>query len=341
MEQTRWTQEQMRQALFSQLSRGGLRRKTMLEGALKTLGMSEEEMADTRLDSESLQQKIALGALLTELIHDGQLAEDALGYIQPCEAASVWFDAVQVRQYITEQVSQNAPIGKRQLFSRAEVYFGTDKTASDQDDNALHSAIGRILTELEREGHIRKTQRGYYPAGADNYPATELGGWLRKAANGGDIKKCFLEAVHTKGGEWFEYYCVRLLMTYYTSKGKTVRDSCVTGGSDDGGIDGIIHTEDDLGYRETVLMQMKNRHAVMNPKDLREFYGAVCAERGSRGIFITLSSFHIEAQRFIDRIDNLSGIDGNRLFEIAKQCSLGLKIKDGRTVIDEEFFLKT
>ena len=341
MEPTRWTKEEMRQALLSQLSHGALRRKKLLESTLKSLGMSPEEIADTRLDSDSLQQKIALGALLTEMIHDEQLTEDGLGYIVPNEEGSVWFDADEVRQYITEQVTKSAPIGKRQLFLLAEQHFGTDKTASARDDNALHSAIGRILTELEREGHIRKTQRGYLPVGLDAYPATELGGWLRKAAGGGNLKQCFLEAVHTKGGEWFEYFCVRLLTAYYVGVGKTVSESSVTGGSNDGGIDGIIRTTDDLGYRETILMQMKNRHAVMTPKDIREFYGAVCAEHGSRGIFITLSSFHIEAQRFMDRIDNLTGIDGNRLFLIAEQYNMGLKKKDGKTVIDDDFFLES
>ena len=172
-------------------------------------------------------------------------------------------------------------------------------------------------------------------------PATELGGWLRQAAEGGDVKRCFLEAVHTKGGEWFESYCVRLLREYYLSEGKTVDEGFVTGGSDDGGIDGMIHTTDDLGYRETILMQMKNRHAVMTAKDVREFYGAVCAENGSRGIFITLSSFHPEAQKLLDKVDNLTGVNGDKLFEIAKRCRLGLVEKDGRLCIDEELLLNT
>lgn len=118
-----------------------------------------------------------------------------------------------------------------------------------------------------------------------------------------DLRTCFLEAVHTKGGEWFEVYCVDLLRRYYVLTGKVVDEGAVTGGSDDGGIDGVIHTQDDLGYRETVLMQMKNRHAVMTSKDVREFYGAVCAENGSRGIFITLSSFHPDAQKLLDKVD--------------------------------------
>lgn len=103
----------------------------------------------------------------------------------------------------------------------------------------------------------------------------------------------------------------------------------------------MIHTTDDLGYRETILMQMKNRHAVMTAKDVREFYGAVCAENGSRGIFITLSSFHPGAQKLLDKVDNLTGVNGDKLFEIAKRCRLGLVEKDGRLCIDEELLLNT
>ena len=147
--------------------------------------------------------------------------------------------------------------------------------------------------------------------------------------------------IHTKGGEWFESYCVRLLRAYYLSEGKLVDEGFVTGGSDDGGIDGVIHTTDDLGYRETVLMQMKNRHAVMTAKDVREFYGAVCAENGSRGIFITLSSFHPEAQKLLDKVDNLTGVNGDKLFEIARRCKLGLLEKSGRLCIDEALLLNT
>ena len=134
---------------------------------------------------------------------------------------------------------------------------------------------------------------------------------------------------------------MRLLRAYYLSEGKLVDEGFVTGGSDDGGIDGVIHTTDDLGYRETVLMQMKNRHAVMTAKDVREFYGAVCAENGSRGIFITLSSFHPEAQKLLDKVDNLTGVNGEKLFEIARRCKLGLLEKSGRLCIDEALLLNT
>ena len=65
------------------------------------------------------------------------------------------------------------------------------------------------------------------------------------------------------------------------------------------------------------------------------------SEKVARGIFITLSSFHPEAQKLLDKVDNLTGVNGDKLFEIAKRCRLGLGEKDGRLCIDEELLLNT
>ena len=99
----------------------------------------------------------------------------------------------------------------------------------------------------------------------------------------------------------------------------------VTGGSDDGGIDGIVETLDRLGYREVIYLQAKNRKKIqVTLKEVRGFYGALCAYGGSRGIFITTSFFHRDAEKFIKGIDNLIGIDGKKLYEISKKCAFGL-----------------
>ena len=336
-----WTEEALRALLCEELKKSScpVRRKQLIERCAAQLGERVETGADLRPGSAVVRGKSRLGMLLTELIHSGVIAEDAVGYLhlQPGQLCSV--SPARVRDFVLAELSGGGTVGKQALFARAERAFGTDKTESKADDNALRSVTGRVLLELERERHIVRSSRGYRMADEGGYPGTELGSWLRQAASGGDLRTCFLEAIHTKGGEWFEVYCVELLRRYYVLTGKTVDEGAVTGGSDDGGIDGIIHTQDDLGYRETVLMQMKNRHAVMCSKDVREFYGAVCAENGSRGIFITISSFHTDAQKLLDKVDNLTGVDGDKLFEIAKKCRYGLLEQDGRWHIDDALLL--
>ena len=336
-----WTDEALRGVLCEELAAAApLRRKQLIEHCAGRLGEQVRSKADLRPDSAVVRGKSRLGMLLTELIHSGVITEDAVGFLRVQPEQLIGVSPAKVREFVLSELGGGQTLGKQTLFRRAEHHFGTDLTAGKADDNALRSIVGRVLLELEREQHIRKTSRGYRLADEGGYPGTELGSWLRQAAEGGDLRECFLEAVHTKGGEWFEVYCVELLRRYYVLTGKVVDEGTVTGGSDDGGIDGVIHTQDDLGYRETVLMQMKNRHAVMCSKDVREFYGAVCAENGSRGIFITLSSFHPDAQKFLDKVDNLTGVDGDKLFEIAKKCGYGILEQDGRYRIDEKLLME-
>ncbi len=334
------SEAQMRTLLcaLAEKGEGKLRRKQLIEACAAQLQL---DSSDESPDSVFTRTKNRIGTILTALIHAGYITESEAGYLRLQELPRPHFSAFEVREFILACLAGGKTAGKQELFQHAEKQFGVNATQSRDDNNALRSTLGQELTALQNEGSIKKLSRGYRLASEDKYPATELGGFLREAAHGGDLKHCFLEAIHTKGGEWFEAYSVNLLRAYYQMTGKQVDAGAVTGGSNDGGIDGIIHTTDDLGYRETILMQMKNRHAVMTAKDVREFYGAVCAEQGSRGIFITLSSFHPEAQKFIDKVDNLTGMDGDKLFEIAAKCHVGLLEQGGKLCIDEALLLNT
>ena len=291
--------------------------------------------------SPVVRAKSRIGMVLSASIKDGYISESESGKLLLIGYGKHVVTQEKAKDYLISLLERNAGINKTAIFRQAEADFGTDATETRADDNDLHSVLGKVLTRLVDEGHIQRKHYRYYLTVDKRYPNTEMGACLRDAAHGGDLKKCFLEAVHIRGGEWFESYCVDLLDTYYRSFGKTVLSASVTGGSDDGGIDGVIKTEDGLGYRETILMQMKNRNAVMVPKDLREFYGAVCAEQGSRGVFITISSFPPEAWRFINRIDNLTGIDGDKLYELACICAKGILLKDGVFSLDEKLVLES
>ena len=108
----------------------------------------------------------------------------------------------------------------------------------------------------------------------------------------------------------------------------------------DGGLDGVIETTDPMGFREKMLLQMKNRYSPISPKDVREFYGAVCIARGSRGIFVTISTFHPEAQRLLEQVDNLIGVDGAKLFAIAAYCGMGVRSTPAGARLDPALFLE-
>ena len=48
-----------------------------------------------------------------------------------------------------------------------------------------------------------------------------------------------------------------------------------------------------------------------------------------------------QAQKLLDKVDNLTGVNGDKLFEIARRCKLGLLEKNGRLCIDEALLLNT
>ena len=150
------------------------------------------------------------------------------------------------------------------------------------------------------------------------------------------LKESYLTRLHRKGGEFFETYFMTLLEKYVTLFGKTVISNSTTGGSADGGIDGIMETEDCLGFRETVMVQTKNRSDTTVETTVRGFYGAVCARQGSRGIFVTSSDFHPAAREFLNSIDNCVGVDGDKLFEMARMTHYGIKKAGSELVIDDK-----
>ena len=163
----------------------------------------------------------------------------------------------------------------------------------------------------------------------------------RVSAKSGDInallalKTEFIAKIHSRGGEFFENYFMALLGKYLEKHGKKVTECYVTGGSADGGIDGVAKTVDSLGFRETIMVQTKNRVDLSSETDVRGFYGAVCAKQGSRGIFVNSSDFHETAKEFLDSIDNCVGLNGERIFAMAIECSYGIKKVGGRLTVDE------
>ena len=84
------------------------------------------------------------------------------------------------------------------------------------------------------------------------------------------------------------------------------------------------------------MVQTKNKIDPTKETTVRGFYGAVCARHGSRGIFVTSSDFHPGAKAFLDGIDNCVGIDGDKLFEMARITHYGIKKNGKELSVDEK-----
>ena len=165
------------------------------------------------------------------------------------------------------------------------------------------------------------------------------------------LKEAFLKKLRSLGGEYFEYYSVYLLEKYSKMNGRRLEALRISGGDQDGGIDGEIELTDKLGFRETIYIQAKNWNPdkgkehlwVVGETLLQQFIGAcVCrqAKEGKqnwRGIFITTSRFTPDGKRLLNEMsDRLVGYDENDLFEAAKECSFGLVQRNGVWVLDEK-----
>ncbi len=333
--------EQIRSMLFESLSSDTeIRRKQLIEAVIKKIDFNASQLGDNSPGSELVSAKSRIGMILSSAMQSRYIVEDELGYMSLNSAEIKYISKYQCRDFVVSALEGGKSYTKQELFRMAEEHFCDCELSGEEKNLQLRSVLGQVLARLEEEGHICRCTDRISLAHDLRYPSTELGCYLREAALGGSVEKYFLKAVHTMGGEWFELYAVELLEKYFKKCGKTIISAAVSGGSNDGGIDGIINTEDWLGFREKILMQMKNRNAVVTPKDVREFYGAVCAEQGSRGLYVTISSFHPEAQKLMDKADNLIGIDGRRIFQIARKCRYGLRFEKGKLCIDDALFLK-
>ncbi len=219
------------------------------------------------------------------------------------------------------------PLSKDALRSRLEKYFGTDKTPSLKDDSTLHSLIGQILKRLTCSGLITLRDGKYCIAPERHADIDDINAIVSLRAD-------FINQLHAKGGEFFEHYIMTLLGKYLSKNGKTVLENRVQGGTQDGGIDGMLKTVDTLGFRETIMVQAKNRIELTSETTVRGFYGSVCAKQGSRGIFATTSDFHASATEFLNEIDNCVGVNGDMIFKMALECEYGIKRKGKKYKID-------
>jgi restriction system protein len=122
--------------------------------------------------------------------------------------------------------------------------------------------------------------------------------------------------------------------------GKSRSDLQQTVASGDAGIDGII-TLDRLGL-EKVYVQAKrwNTSSVGRP-EIQKFVGALAGHGGSRGVFITTSTFSADARKYVDQVpSSLVLIDGQQLASLMIEYGVGVSVQ--RTVkiarLDSDYF---
>ena len=308
------------------LDKKSFTRRELINEVLAGYKLTKRELADFGINGRQFDLRSSIGTVLSDMEKKGIVAENEDGVCVRVEEQMIAIRIEECEAHIIHLVTES-PRTKQEIKDALVSYFGTDSTSTVKDDNRLFTYMGQILKRLVAEDVLEYD-------GAVYSVMPERSAYIKNRREMLDLKTAFLTRIHSHGGEFFEHYFLNLLTRYLAHCGKTVTEAYVTGGSFDGGIDCVVKTVDSLGFRETIMVQTKNRVETVNETTVRGFYGAVCARQGSRGIFATVSDFHPAASELLNSIDNCVGVNGDKIFSMACDTSYGILREDKRLKID-------
>ncbi len=304
----------------------GIGREALTEKTLAGLSLGARALKDTSPAGRANLYRSYIGTVLTELTVEGKVRRVGKGYFLTGEGLVI-VRAAECRAPILLLLSAR-PMRKSEIFEALAKHFGTDRTKTEKDDGILRSSAGSALADLTHTGVV-EAENGVYRMRVKPLQKNDKAPLPREA-----FEQLFFARLHERGGAFFEEFLAGLLEKYYRMTGREVLSLDVTGGSEDGGVDIVLETRDGLGFCDRVMVQAKCREtAPVTEKEVREFFGAMTAQGGTRGIFATTSSFHPGATKLLNSIPHCVGIDREKIFGIADETSYGLKkTKNGYTL---------
>lgn len=156
---------------------------------------------------------------------------------------------------------------------------------------------------------------------------------------GTDLEDGLLERISEMSDSAFEVLVVDLLNRIYGGD----FDDCseVTGGTGDGGIDGIVK-QDRLGFNN-IYIQAKKWKGNVGRSEIQKFAGALQGQNAAYGAFITSSDFTRESREFAEKVNQTSHIvliSGRDLVRLMIEYNVGVVTR--RTIeikgIDSDYF---
>lgn len=150
-----------------------------------------------------------------------------------------------------------------------------------------------------------------------------------------------LSRVRQETPAFFERIIVQLLLAMDYGGSVNALDRALTGGSGDGGIDGVID-QDPLGLDRIYVQAKRYQDGLpVGSGAIRDFFGSLDRVRATKGLFVTTSTFSKSARETAEMLSKrIVLIDGNQFAQLMLAHGVGCRNEETLTIkrIDEDFF---
>jgi restriction system protein len=193
---------------------------------------------------------------------------------------------------------------------------------------------GAAPSKLRRTSALSKPDRSELPD-----PAPEDSPQERIDAARKEIREALAAELLSELKKAAPAFFERAVLQLLAALGPTPARTRHTGGSGDGGIDGIIEL-DHLGL-ERVYVQAKRVAKNVGPADIRDFCGALGINKASKGVLLTTGTFTQQALDHAERAQQtIRLVNGQELASLMIDFGIGVSRAKVVTipVIDRDFF---
>ncbi len=289
-------------------------RKVLIENCLKKTNLTKKDYKDKSPNSLLTKTKAILGSVITDYINVGILSlDDKENIIFNSQKDTAQNNKKNIdREVILEEIIFK--LLKEKSYSRRELLDAVYKESNLVcEENAVKGDAGRLVDNAVKNKMIIVKDKNYYLAKTEE------------------------ELFDSLGDEELVKQSLLMLEQHYNKYGYIIKNNEYTDGANDGGVDGFIEIEDKMGYKEKVIIQVKNiknKNKSCELRDVRGFFGVLSADpTATKGLFIIKTSFSAAIKSFAKSTLNKNNkyfvlIDKTIWLQLAKDCEFKIdKIK--------------